>query len=340
MLREKGGEGREQAGVDVQRPRVKPVLTRAERSSRNVLKDVIARIGWRSGVELDVLPQVSLKSVIDVPKRNTPLRNALTKEEFWYLMTGVFDLLVVYAPTSHPVLAIEQDVDDRHRTDPDARRRDRLKNRLCEIADFPVHRVDVERPNANDLREAIAKALLNVPRPQPALAAYLEREPEPVDPGDVDDPDLLEPGDARDEHDALRRRAVDEWLVGLEDFGPEAVRRAALAIPTHMDKMSKADIEAWHDLEQVVLGHGDVHQPAPWDLHPCMNFVVKTVALASTRRLAGSLLTQAAYESGLTPAQVWGVVKWALLPWARAEGDPLAELWKDARAPATATVAT
>lgn len=104
--------------------------SRGERDVKTMLEDRLAKTPFQVAIK----PR--LNSVIErEPSEHLP------DELFDYLTRAELDFLIFYRDQPHrPFLAVEFD-GPHHETDPNARKRDLLKNRLCQLAGLPLLRV-------------------------------------------------------------------------------------------------------------------------------------------------------------------------------------------------------
>jgi hypothetical protein len=105
-----------------------PLLTPAERRAKAVLDEIFAH------KDSLILPGVKLSQVI----RRRPPR--VSGEQWNYATRAHFDFVVCDAVTYIPDFAVE--LDDTSHRQPDGRRRDRMKDAVCEAAGFDLLRVD------------------------------------------------------------------------------------------------------------------------------------------------------------------------------------------------------
>ena len=105
-----------------------PLLTAAERRAKAVLDEVFAHKGSL------IFPGVKLSQVI---RRRPP---AVSGEQWSYATRAHFDFAVCDAGTYIPDFAVELDNASHRR--PDAWRRDRMKDAVCEAAGFDLLRID------------------------------------------------------------------------------------------------------------------------------------------------------------------------------------------------------
>lgn len=110
-------------------PGLRRILTDGESKVDRVLDEYARENGYR------LLLKPRFRDVIDVDDMH------LTGRERNFTFTAHFDFIAADAATSLPILAIEYD-DARHRTDPEQRERDKIKDRLCQAAGLPMLRVD------------------------------------------------------------------------------------------------------------------------------------------------------------------------------------------------------
>jgi hypothetical protein len=105
-----------------------PLLTPAERQAKAVLEEIFAHRGSL------ILPGFKVSQVI---RRRPP---GLSGEQWSYATRAHFDFVVCDAGTYIPDFAIELD-DTSHRR-PDTRRRDRMKDAVCEAVGLDLLRID------------------------------------------------------------------------------------------------------------------------------------------------------------------------------------------------------
>ncbi|HZX08137.1 DUF2726 domain-containing protein [Kribbella sp.] len=110
-------------------PGLRKILTAAESKVDRGLDEYARDNGYR------LLLKPRLRDVIDVDDMH------LTWREQNFTFTAHLDFVAADAATGLPILAIEYD-DARHRTDPQQRERDKIKDRLCQAAGLPMLRVD------------------------------------------------------------------------------------------------------------------------------------------------------------------------------------------------------
>jgi Protein of unknown function (DUF2726) len=105
--------------------------SKGERNVKTILEDRLANTRFQ------VSKEVRLGSVIG----REPTEERLSAELFDYLTRAGLDFLIFYRDPPHlPFLAVEFD-GPHHDTDSKARKRDLLKNRLCQLAGLPLLRV-------------------------------------------------------------------------------------------------------------------------------------------------------------------------------------------------------
>lgn len=318
--------------VDVRpdRPRVKQFLTQGERTFYQHLSTGVLELGRSLGRKLQAWPQVSMKAVIPLPQDGSTLHEHLTKLEVGLLATGVFDFVVTCGPAFYPLLAVECDLDPRHRNNERTIVLDERKNKICKVCRFPLLRFPFDTPDMSRVEKELVAALEHAPVTRHAVLRYLETElPDHLE---FDDPDLLEPGDIRSEAEMGRWEVLRRWLEGLVRLGPEVIQRAALAL-TGLVELASPDLSAVFAVERSVMGLASGPVRADWrvfSLHPSVRAAVKAADLATERPgIAARVLEEAAYEASVSARQAYSKIRYALLPWARGEVDPLEQLYQD-----------
>ncbi|MDC3379517.1 DUF2726 domain-containing protein [Planctomycetota bacterium] len=309
-------------------PRVKMLLTRGERQFRSFLESVVATVSRREGVDLQVHCQVPIKAIIPLGEPGGTFEERLSKHERWIHKTGVFDFVVTCGP-SYPLAAVEYDADSRHRVDQETVRRDRSKDKVCACAGFRLRRLE-STGHRDEVVNALTSALAHAPRARPALAVFLDKggtEDEYVVDPDSGDADLSEIDESLTHRGAEKVEELRPWLRELEAFGPDVVRRAMWALGNYSWQKTRkeADLKAVVDMEQGILnGTLPVER---FDCSPCLHCAIKAVRATTLRpELVESYMLETAYEFG-SGYQARGAIKWALLPWAEGEVDPIQRLY-------------
>jgi len=105
----------------------RPLLSRTERRVAERLGEIIGREGFR------IFSQVKLSSAVD------PLPTGLTREQWNYATRATFDFVVCDDET-RPQFAIE--LDGLSHLTPEAQRRDRLKEQVCDAAELELLRIE------------------------------------------------------------------------------------------------------------------------------------------------------------------------------------------------------
>lgn len=146
-----------------------PLLTGAERRAKAVLEEIFAHNGSL------IFPGVKLSQVI----RQRPSR---VSSEFWsYATRAHFDFVVCDAATYIPNFAVELD-DASHRRS-DARRRDRMKDAVCQAASFDLLRVDARALDRGPRGRRLVEYLIDA-------REYFRAFGEAQDRGDVPDDEI------------------------------------------------------------------------------------------------------------------------------------------------------
>lgn len=123
--------------------RRKYLLTRAEKSFYNILRQVVA--------PHSVHPKVRLADLVEADERHL-----LRKSNFDHIKSKHIDFVICDAALS-PIIAVE--LDDLSHQRPDRVARDRGVNRILEIASLPILRVPVRRTydGADIAKQPLAK---------------------------------------------------------------------------------------------------------------------------------------------------------------------------------------
>lgn len=96
-----------------------------------VLRETADKLGSR------VFVKPRLADVVDID------RSGLSNEEYAYALKAHLDFVLAGAPNGQAFFAVEFD-EPYHDTDPAARRRDAMKNAICERLGLPLLRIDAD----------------------------------------------------------------------------------------------------------------------------------------------------------------------------------------------------
>ncbi|MCZ7537875.1 MAG: DUF2726 domain-containing protein [Acidimicrobiia bacterium] len=141
-----------------------PLLSRAELRADPQLREIAGRSGWT------VCPHVKLSDVIDEPPEGVDTAT-------WsYATRAHFDFLVVDEDT-RPVFAVE--IDGLSHADPEAQKRDRMKDRLVEASGFELLRVGVENLDIGPRGRRLIEYLIDARQFMEAAwaSSYAESDP-------------------------------------------------------------------------------------------------------------------------------------------------------------------